>query len=110
MHAPPLMPEGSRGHRCGVLGAPYAQRQEVKRANGATVASLERLPGSCRAFSLNFVAVVVNTVRNDKTKTVELFLWSRKSAAAEGGLRLIPQSPASRPLLSDGQGLLSRPT
>lgn len=53
--------------------------------------------GSCRASSLNFVTVVVNTVRKYRTKTVELFLWSRKSAAAEGGLRFIPQSLRTDP-------------
>lgn len=53
---------------------------------------LERLMGSCSAFGLNFVTVVVNTVTKFRTKTVELFLWSRNCAAAEGGLRLIPQT------------------
>lgn len=48
-------PQGSQGHLCAAVGAPHAQEQEVKQANGATFASLDlsRAPGEADGILLS---------------------------------------------------------
>lgn len=65
---------------------------------------LERLRGSCWGSTLNFVTVVVRTRWETlEQKLLNCCLWRRKSAAAEGGLRLIPQTSLNTHGLSDGE-------